>query len=174
MAINPNERALTGAIAIIKVKGQSVGKMRNVRINEAFRRVRVPKGLGSIFADEFALVEWNGTIQCDFIEVDYTRSGIKDAIRRVFGSSIYSQIASGNNAENFEDQAVLDIEGVDVEVYKKIIDVIDPNTKLIKPQAIPYCTVGGMFIDSDNVTIDEGNISGRNQSFSYLLPVVMS
>lgn len=174
MAANPNERALTGAIAIIKVKGQAIGKMKNIRINEQFRRVRVPKGLGSIFADEFALVEWSGTIQCSFVEVDYTRSGVKDAIRRIFGSSIYSQIASGNNLENFEDQAVLDIEGVDVEVYKKVIDIIDPSTGQIKPNAIVYASIKGMFIDSDNVTIDEANISGRDQSFQYLYPVVVS
>jgi len=66
---------------------------------------------------------------------------------------------------------VLDDIGVDVEIYKKMTDIIDPNTGLIKPKAVPYATVRGLFIESDNVTISEGNVAGRNQSFRYLYPV---
>lgn len=166
-----NERVLTGALAIIKVNGTAVGKMRNVRINESFRRVDVPKGLGSIFDDELALVKWSGSVSCSFFEINYKQSGIENAVRRAFGPNIFSQIASGIDTENFEDQAVLDLDGVDVDVFKKLTDVIDPNTGLIKPKATPYAVVRGMFIESDNVNVDEGNVSGRDQQFRYLYPV---
>lgn len=166
------DKVLTGAIAIIKVNGVAVGKMKDISINEAIGRIDVTKGLGSIFSDEFAVIKWSGTISCSFWEVNYLKSGVKDAIRRAFGANILSQIAAGNNQENFEDQLVLDDVGVDVDIYKKLADVIDPNTKLIKPKAVPYATVRGMFIESDNVSISEGNVAGRNQSFRYLYPVI--
>lgn len=169
----PNNKVITGAIAIIKVNGVAVGKMKDIRVNENFRRVRVGKGLGSIFADEFALVEWLGTVSCSFFEIDYAQSGVRNAVRRVFGSSILSQIASGNNQVNFEDQHVLDEIGVDLDIYKKLTDVVDP-TGIITPKTEPYATLGGMFIDSDNVSITEANIAGRDQSFSYLRPVIVT
>lgn len=167
-------KVITGAIAIIKVKGFAVGKMRDVRVTENFQRIPVPKGLGSIFDDELALVKWSGSCSCSFMEVSYKASGIKDAVRRVFGANILSQIASGNNIANFEDQAVLDDLGVDLEIYKKIADIIDPATGLIIPKAIPYSSLGGLFIESDSVNISEANVAGRDQTFRYLRPVVVS
>lgn len=165
------EKSLTGAIAIIKRNGVAIGKMKDIQVNESIQRLDVSKGLGSIYSDEFAAVKWNGTVNCSFWEVNYKQSGVSGALNRVFGSSILSQIASGNNQENFEDQVVLDDIGVDIEIYKKVADIIDPNTKKIKPKVVPYATVRGMFIESDNVTISEGNVAGRNQSFRYLYPV---
>lgn len=168
------EKTLTGALAIIKIDGQAIGKMRDIRSNENFRRVEVPKGLGSIFDDEMALVKWAGSLSCSFFEINYRKSGIKGALRRVFGSNVYSKIASGNNQENFEDQHVLDELGVDIEIYKKATDLIDPTTKLIKPKAVPYATITRLFIESDNVNISEGNVSGRDQSFRYLDPIILN
>lgn len=163
---------LTGAIAIIKVNGQTVGLMRNVRISENTRRVAV-RGLGSILPKEAPVVEWAGTVSCSFYEVDYESSGIKDAIRRDVGvGNAASLIASGNAQTNFEDNLVLDQFGVQLDVYKKIKDVIDPNTGLIVPKVKPYAIVGRCMIESDNVNIDEGNVSGRDQSFMYLDPVI--
>lgn len=167
----PNTRVLTGAIAIVKVNGQAIGKLRNVTINESFQRVPVPKGIGSIFDDEMALVKWSGTLSCDQAEINYRASGIPNGVRRIFGANIISQIAAGNNQVNFEDQAVLDIDGVSVDVYKKLTDIIDPNTGNIVPKTEPYAVVRRMFIESDNVTISEANISGRNQTYRYLDPV---
>lgn len=163
-----NSRALTGAVAIIKVKGVAVGKMRDIRINDTFRRIRVSKGLGSIMPDEFAVTEWAGTLQCSFFEVDYLKSGIRDAIKRNFGADVESQIASGNNQPNFEDQLVLDIDGVDVEVYKKLTDVIDVNTGFNIPKTKPYVSIRGLFIETDNVTIQDGQVAGRDQTFHFL------
>lgn len=168
-----NKNVLTGALAIIKVNSVAVGKMRDVRVNENFRRVRVPKGLGSIFADEFALVEWSGSVSCSFFEISYGKTGLTDALKRaIFGSgNIFSQIAGGNNAVNFEDQAVLDDVGLSLDIYKKI-----EGTKtggIITPDQKVYAQLSGMFIESDNVNISEANISGRDQTFQYLNPVVL-
>lgn len=166
----PANRVLTGALAIVKSNGQAIGKMRNVTINEQFNRVRVPAGLGSIFDDEAALIKFQGTITADQVEIDYTRSGIPNGMKRAFGSNIASQIAAGNNRVNFEDEAVLDFDGISVDIYKKLTDFIDANGNRV-PKAVPYAVVNRMFIESDNVTINEQNIAGRNQTFAYLDPV---
>lgn len=168
-----NKNVLTGALAIIKANGVAIGKMRDIRINENFRRVRVPEGLGSIFANEFALVEFAGTVSCSFFEISYGKTGLTDALKRsIFGQAdIVSQIASGNNAPNFEDQAVLDDVGLSLDIYKKIEG--STSGGIITPDAKVYATLSGMFIESDNVNISEANISGRDQTFQYLRPVVL-
>ena len=165
-------RVLTGALAIIKVNNIVVGLMRNIRVNESTRRVTV-RGLGTILPQEAPVVEWAGTLSCSFFEIDYATSGIKDAIRRDMGKgNIVSTAAGATPAASFEDNLVLDAVGVDLEIYKKITDVIDPNTGLIKPNIVSYATLTRCMIESDNVTIDEGNVAGRDQSFQYLDPVV--
>ena len=168
-----NKNVITGALAIIKSNGVAIGKMRDIRVNENFRRVRVPKGLGSIFADEFALFEWAGTVSCSFFEISYGKSGLTDALKRsIFGQAdIFSQIAAGNNTPNFEDQAVLDDIGLSLDIYKKIEG--STSGGIITPDAKVYATLGGMFIESDNVNITEANIAGRDQTFQYLRPVVL-
>jgi hypothetical protein len=166
------EKTLTGSIAIIKVNGQPVGLMRNVRVSESTRRVPV-RGLGSIVPKEAPVVEWNGTISCSFFEINYLASGVKDAIRRDVGiGNALSTIATGNNQTNFEDNLVLDSVGVQLDIYKKIQDIIDPTSGLIVPKLKAYATIGRCLIESDNVTIDEGNVSGRDQTFVYLDPIV--
>lgn len=163
---------LTGAIAILKVNGAPVGLMRTVRISETTRRTPV-RGLGSILPKEAPVVEWAGTVSCSFFEINYVKSGIANAIRRKVGvGNAASQIAVGINTENFEDNLVLDAVGVTLELYKKVTDIIDPVTGLITPKLDPYATVSRCLIESDNVSIDEGNVSGRDQSFMYLDPVV--
>ncbi len=162
----------TGAIGVIKVNGIAVGLMRNIRINESFRRVPV-RGLGAIIPKEAPVTEWSGTISCSFWEIDYLSTGIPGAILRKVGlGNQASQIASGVNTPNFEDNLVLDTDGVEIDVYKKVTDVVDPVTHLITPKLTPYAIVGRCLIESDNVNLDEGNISGRDQSFVYLDPVV--
>lgn len=162
----------SGALAVIKVNGQPVGLMRNLRISESMRRIPV-RGLGAIIPSEAAVVEWAGSVSCSFFEIDYLTSGIPGAILRAVGlGNQVSKIATGNNIPNFEDNLVLDTTGVELDVYKKVTDVIDKTTGLINPKIIPYAIVGRCFIESDNVTLDEGNISGRDQSFTYLDPIV--
>lgn len=169
-------KVLTGAIAIIKVStptGQKVvGLMRDVRINESFRRQEV-RGLGTILPQEAPVTEWRGTVSCSFFEIDWKKSGLEKAIRRDVGlANAASQLANGNTATNFEDNLVLDDLGVTLNVYKKITDAVDASTGLIIPQATPYCIVTRCLIESESVNISEGSISGRDQSFVYLDPIV--
>jgi hypothetical protein len=165
------EPVLTGAIAIIKSNGKPVGLMRNFRINESTRRIPV-RGLGSILAKEAPVVEYNGSISCSFFEVSYEESGIPNAIRRDVGvGNAVSQIATGNNQANFEDNLVLDVDGVQIDLYKKVTDVIGTDG-LITPKVKPLAIITRCLIEGDNVTIDEGGVAGRDQTFMFLDPIV--
>lgn len=165
------DQVLTGAIAVIKVNGQPIGLMRSVRVTENTRRVAV-RGIGSLLPKEAPVVEWAGTVSCSFFEISYEKSGVPNAIRRDVGvGNAISQIANGNNQTNFEDNLALDTDGVQLDLYKKVKDVIS-STGLIVPKVVPYAIIGRCLIEGDNINIDDGNISGRDQNFMYLDPIV--
>ena len=159
-------KVLTGAIALIRVDGQVIGKMKSVRAQENMRRVPV-RGIGTILPSEQPVTEWEGTLSCEFMSVDFKNGGITNAIRRIF-PNIASQVLNGQ--ESFEDQLILDSEGVQVDIFKKITDVINPVTGFIKPKLTPYAIIRKCLIESDSFDISEGAIAGHSQSFKYLLP----
>lgn len=155
-----------GAIALIKVNNNVIGKMKNVRVQENVRRQDVI-GLGSIFLKESPVVGWTGTLSCSSFAIDLAADGIPNAFKRGF-SNIVSQALSGQSS--MEDQLILDSTGVDVYMFKKVEDLIDPVTKIIKPKAIAFCIVRNCLIESDSFDISEGQLSGKDQSFKYLQP----
>lgn len=157
---------LTGAIALIRVNGNVVGRMKTVRCQESFRRQPV-KGIGTILPSEEAVTDWEGTLSCDFMEVRFEETGIPNAIRRKFANAA-SRVLTGD--VSFEDQLVLDTDGVQVDIFKKVKDVINPDGT-IKPKLEPYAIVKRCLIESDSFDISEGSISGHSQSFKYLDPV---
>jgi hypothetical protein len=160
------DKVLTGAIALIKVDGQPIGLMKGIRCQENMRRVAV-RGIGTILPSEQAVTEWEGSLSCDFMEVEFHKTGITNAIRRAF-PNIASQVLNGNSS--FEDQLVLDTDGVQVDIFKKVTDVIDAQGN-IKPKLKPYAIVKNCLIESDSFDISEGSIAGHSQSFKYLLPL---
>lgn len=160
------EKVFTGAIALIKCDGEVIGLMRNVTATENIRRVPV-RGIGTIMASEQAVTEWEGTLTCEFMEVRFDKTGIKNAIRRAF-PSIGSQVL--NDGTSFEDQLILDTEGVQLDIFKKVSDVIDAQG-VIKPKLQPYASVKNCLIESDSFNISEAAIAGHNQSFKYLTPI---
>jgi len=166
-----SEKVLTGAIALIKSKGKVIGRMKSVRIQEQIRRQPV-RGIGTILPSEQAATEWDGTLSCEFMEIKFTgenATGIPQGIRRKF-SSAGSQVFQG--LESFEDQIVLDSDiGVQVDIYKKVRDVINPDGTII-PKAVPHAIVKRCLIESDSLDISEGSIAGHSQSFKYLDPIL--
>lgn len=155
-----------GAIALIKVGGQVIGKIRNIRGQESIRRTPV-RGLGTILPSEQVPTEWDGSCSCDFIEVEFKTTGITDAIRRIF-PNIASQVLNGGTS--FEDQLVLDTDGVQIDIFKKVTDVILPNGN-IRPKLEPYAVIRRALIESEGFDIAEGSIVGHSQSFKYLDPI---
>lgn len=162
-------KVLSGAIALIIVGDQVIGKMKSVRCQETIRRMPI-RGIGTILPSEQAVVEWDGTLNCEFMEIDFTKTGITNAIRRAL-PNIASQVL--NEKSSFEDQLVLDTEGVQVNIFKKVSDIVDANG-IIKPKLKPYAIVRNCLIDSESFDISEGSIAGHSQSFKYLTPITQS
>lgn len=154
------DNVVTGPIAIIRKGGSIVGHMRDVSVTESESRQNV-QGLGTIFTIESPVTGWSSQLSCSFYEVDFAKSGVPNAIRRDVQTS-----------QQFEDQVILDDVGVQIDIFKKIADVIDPNTQLRKSTLKPYAIVKRCMITSDGFTITEGALAGHNQSFQVLDPII--
>lgn len=169
----------TAALALIVVNNKVVGHMRNIRYNENTRRVQV-RGLGTILPQEAPVTEWSGSLSCSFFELNYKIAGLSDAIRRDVGvGNTGSLITPGGGGfpSSFEDNLVLDTEGITVHIYKKVKDAaLSPTpggpVPLHRANSKTYAVLHRCLIESDNVTIDEGNVVGRDQTFTCLDPVV--
>lgn len=157
-----DKKVLTAPLALIKVNGVTVGKMKNIRITEMYRRGRV-SGIGELNASELPALEFNGTVTAEFYEIDFKTTGIPEAIKRTAGS-----------VQDFVDNMLLQETGVDLVIFKKIKDFVDPQTGLIKSKLKQHATINQAFIDREGLTISEGQISGHNQDFTYLTPMIFS
>lgn len=155
-----DKKVLTAPLAVVKVGGVTVGKMRNVTCNETFRRGRV-SGLGELTAQEVPAVEWNGNLTAEFYEVDFSKTGIPDAIKRRAGSM-----------QEFVDNILLQEGGVDVVIYKKVKDYLDEKDGLVKAKLRKHATIQGCFIDREGMNISEGQIASHNQDFTYITPIL--
>lgn len=156
------EKVLTAPIAIVKVDGITVGKMRNITCTETFRRGRV-SGLGELTPQELPATEWNGTMSCEFYEVDFRKTGIPEGIKRRAGS-----------LQEFVDNVLLQEEGVDVTIFKKVQDGVDPQTGLLRSRLVKHATIKGCFIDREGLNVAEGQISSHNQDFTYVNPILFA
>jgi hypothetical protein len=154
------DKVLHGAIAIVRYNGTPIGRMKDVRLQETFQRADVG-GLGTIFTEEAPVTKFRGTLSCSFYEIDYKKSGIPQVVRR-----------DVQTKQEFQDQLTLNFDGVQIDIFKQIEDVVDPETRLIKSKVKPYAIVKRCLIESDSVTITEGTVAGRDQSFQYLDPVI--
>lgn len=155
------EKVLTAPLAVIKVNGVTVGKMKNIRVTETIRRGRV-SGLGELTPCEVPALEWNGTMTSEFYEIKFQETGIPEAIKRIAPS-----------LQAFVDNVLLQEDGVDIVIYKKIRDFVD-NNGLIVGQLREHATITGCFIDREGIDIAEGQISGHSQDFTYIEPIMFS
>jgi hypothetical protein len=155
-----SNRVITAPLAIIKVNGEAVGKMRGLRVNENIQRGRV-QGLGELTPQELPALSWAGTVTCDFFNIDFNLSSIPGAIAR-----------SAQTIQEFIDSLLLQEDGVQLNVYKKVKAAGAPSSGIIPSEEQIYCTINGLFLDTESFDINEGQVSGRNQSFTYLYPII--
>jgi hypothetical protein len=160
---------LTGAIAIIKSNGKVIGKLKSWRASEDITRGDV-QGIGTIYSSEVPVLKYKGTLSCSQMSVSYKDGVIPNAIKRGIGTKA-SQALSSKNA-SFEDNLVLEDDGLIIECYKKIKDVVDPATGFIKPKVEPYVIISKAFITSSGLDVSEAAISGHDQSFVFLDPII--
>ena len=154
----PN-KVLTAPKAIIKVKGidgqkTAVGKIQNIRASESIRRGKVT-GLGEMTPSEVPALEWNGTFSCGQYAIKLD-TGILRSLAR-----------NSDSVASFVRQTLFS-DGVDVDILQKV----KQEDGTITEQT--FMSIQDCYIDSENFNISEGQIGGRDASFTYTKPVLYS
>ena len=149
---------LTSPLALVKIAGATVGKMRNVRVTEQFSRGRVV-GIGELIASELPILGWQGSMSCSLYAIK-TNAGVFSAIDR-----------SGTNIQAFV-ESVLFNEGIQVDILMKRKAGNDPTTGRPIIELTTFASVKGVQLISEGFDISEGQISGRDGSFEYTTPML--
>jgi|GEM_PF-2033069 len=155
------QKVLTAPLAVIKVNGVAVGKMKSIRIQETIRRGRVT-GLGMLTPDELPALEWSGTLSCGFYNIAFDKSQLPTAIVRKV-----------NTLDEFVDTVLLQENGVQVDIMKKVpAGPPDPVTGIIPSSLEIFASVKGCFITREGFDIQEAQISGKDADFEYTTPIL--
>ena len=161
---NSNEpKTLTAPLAIIKINGVAVGKIKNIRVTESYQRGDV-KGLGVLIASEKPIL----TITCSFTTssyfIDLRKLGTLDNpfIRRGVNQSL----------TDFVNTILLQDSGTDIYLYRKIASSVVKNIVISTDEQL-IGVIHNAFIDSQNFDITEGQISGSDMSGTYLEPIML-
>ncbi len=152
-------KSMTAPLAIIKVQGKPVGKVKNVRITETLRLGRVT-GLGRLNPSELPALEWSGTMTFGSYLIEFSEQIVPNSILRKVQTT-----------EEYVDTVLLREEGVQVDLMRKVIDTTLANGVKV-PKLKVFASVRGAFSSREGFDISEGQISGRDQDFEYTDPVI--
>jgi hypothetical protein len=153
-------RVMTAPIAMIKVGAQVIGLMKSLRVSESVQRGNV-SGIGALLKSEVPALSWSGTVSCSFYMINLSSTGIPKAM-----------IRDVPTVQSWIDNILLSEQKVDIAIFKKIPANFDPATCLTDGTLTPFAVIRGCFINSDGFDINEGQISGRDQQFEYLQPIL--
>ena len=154
-------KTLTAPLAVIKVNGIVIGKMKDIRVTENIRRGRV-SGIGQLTPDELPALEWSGSLNCGFYAVEFKIEVMKAALVR-----------NVNTLDEFVDTVLLQENGIQIDVMRKVKDTgPDPATGIIVSRLEVFASVKGCFLTREGFDISEGQISGRDADFEYTTPIL--
>lgn len=156
-------KTMSAPMAIIQIDGVTVGKMKNVRLTETFRRGKVT-GLGTIVPSELPVLEWSGSLTCSSYVINFnllTNVSKKGTFR------------NANSVEEWQNALLMQEDGLEFAILKKVKDgSIDPDTGLLTTKWETFSKVTGAFATREGFDINEGQMSGRDTDFDYLTPVL--
>lgn len=154
-------QTVSGPIALVKVDGITIGKIRDIRATETYARAEV-RGLGQLQAQEVPILSHSGTFSIDSFLVDLNSSGVRKLLNRSVVSSEY-----------FINTILLSELGIDIDIYKKIPKTIDEVTGLvIAIDEEPIAILRKCFLDSMSFNISEGQVSTHSQTGRFLDPIL--
>jgi hypothetical protein len=156
----PQNKTMTAPLAVIKVNGVAIGKMKSIRCTETFRQQPVV-GLGNLTAEEMAKTGWSASLNCGFYMIDLRVSAIPGALNRV-----------AQTKQEWENNIILDSSGVQVDIMRKVVDQRNPVTGLITTKLEVFASIKGLFVNRESFDITEGQISGRDMDFEYITPIL--
>jgi hypothetical protein len=154
-----NTKTMTAPLAIIKVGGVPVGKMRNIRLTENIRRGKV-QGIGSLNPSELPALEWDGQLNCSAYLIDFSTEIAKEALLRTV-----------QTVDQFVDTILLQDNGITIDIMRKVLDQTLANGVKV-PKLEVFASIKGCFITREGFDISESQISGRDADFEYITPVI--
>lgn len=157
-----SKKVISSPMAIVKVGGQPVGKMRNIRCTETMRRARVV-GLGEALPSELPLLEWSGTLTAGMFAIR-TNAGIFNAIDR-----------SGTDVQAFIHKVLFN-EGISLDIYIKKPLKEHPQIPQGDPpryyELVTFASINGVVLASEGFDLADGQIGGRDGTFEYMTPIL--
>lgn len=160
-----DKKVMTAPIAIIKINGTAVGKMKNIRVTEQIRRGRV-SGIGTLLPSEVPALEWSGTMSCSAYSINFN---LLNNVSRI------GTFRQGNDKVTWQNAILMQEDGLQIDVMKKVKDgEIDLETGMVKTKYEVYATVRGAFANREGFDIQEGQISGRDADFDYTEPILFN
>ena len=152
---------LTAPLAIIKVDGKPVGKVKTVNCQEQISRGRIV-GIGSITPSELPALNWTGIANFSEYLIEYKNDKIKSGLTR-----------NVNSVEDFVNSILLAENGVQVDIMRRVaIGPPDPITGIIPVGFEVFASIKGMFITRSRFNIQESQISGKDTDFEYTTPII--
>ena len=158
-----NKRVMTAPLAIIQINSVTVGKMKNVRITENIRRVRVT-GLGTLLPSELPALEWQGSLTCSSYNINF------NLLANKMKKGTFRQLGT---AEAWQRAILLQEDGLEIAILRKVKDgEIDTESGAVTEKYETFAKVTGAFATREGFDIQEGQISGRDTEFEYLTPIL--
>lgn len=154
------QKTMTAPRAIIKVNGQAIGYMKNIKLTETINRGSV-MGIGRLVKRELPALSITCTWNCDFYLIDMSRTGVPGLNKRKVQSM-----------EQYQDTLMLFETPVDIYIYKKEKDAVTTEGIVTSTIEAEFAILRDVYLNSESVDISENQISGQNQSGEYLDPVI--
>ncbi len=158
---------MTAALGIIKMINPqtnqliTIGKMKNVRVTETFRRIDV-KGIGALYPVERPVVDWSGSFSAQTVVVDLHNAGFSGTPNR-----------DTNDPVKFANTLMLNEQGLQVFLYRKAANQINPATGIVETiLEEPVAVINDAFIDRWAFDLVEGQVMAKDQDFTYLTPIL--
>jgi len=155
-------QVLTGALALIKSNGIVIGRTKSIQFSEEITRGQVV-GLGELLRQEVPALGHRGTGSISSYAIDYETDGLPENFARKVES-----------VQEFVDSLILNEEGVQLVIFKKVADFIDPTTKIVRSTPKVYATINKVFLNRKGMNINESQIAGVDQSFDFLEPIIFN
>lgn len=149
---------LSAPLAIIKVGGRAIGKMKTIRCTETMRLAPVG-GIGQLRKDELKVVDWAGHLNCSSFLVDLSLAVIPGSLNRRV-----------QNVTDWENNILLQENGVQIDIMRKVAAVGGGGLSLT--QLVVVASITGCFISREGWDITNGQVSGRDCDFEYLTPII--
>ena len=154
-------QVLTAPLAIIKIKGIVVGKIKNLRLQEQYQRGNV-MGIGALISSEKPILGIQCTFSASFYVISVKKLGTIDNPFVIRGAS---------TTEQFVNTVLMQDNGVDIYVMKKGAKVIT-NGIVTEATEENLFVIKNAFLTSNSFDIQEGQISGSDLSGEYLEPIL--